>query len=292
MTYKLFDLFKPKPVPTPRKLSIRDWKEALKETKDALSNKNLPILAAGIAYFTTLAFFPMLAAAVALAAFIIEPQQLQSVVHDISAYLPKDIASLVGTQLTNLSKNEGGSLWIAIFAIAISIFSASSATQNLITATNTAYGVDETRGFIKLKLISFGLTLGTLLFGFVLIPVLIVTSDFLTQIGVPEAAAQSIIYLRWIVVLILITVALAVFYRYGPDRKNPKWQWVSWGATAATIIWLIGTALFFFYAQNFAKFSESFGVFAGIIVLMTWFNLSSLIFLVGAEVNHRLESKA
>lgn len=277
---------------TPRKLSVKDWKEALQETKSALKNKNLTMLAAGVAYFTTLAFFPLLAAVVAIAALVIEPSQVAEIARNIEAYLPKDVASLINTQLENLADKKSGSLLIAIFAIALSLYSASSATQNMINATNTAYDVDESRGFIKVKLVSLGLTFGALLFGFILIPLLSVTSDFLTNFKVPEIIAQLIVYLRWPLVLVLITVALAAFYRYGPNRENPRWQWVSWGATAATLIWLIGTALFFFYVQNFGSFSESFGIFAGIIILMTWFNLSSFIFLLGAQVNHRLESKA
>jgi membrane protein len=95
--------------------------------------------------------------------------------------------------------------------------------------------------------------------------------------------------LRWVLIVAIMAVALATFYRYGPDRKNAKWQWVSWGAAAAIIIWLIGTLLFFFYAQNFGSFGENYGVVAGLIILMTWFNLSAFIFLLGAQVNHGLE---
>jgi membrane protein len=277
---------------SPRELSIKDWKEALNETKNALGNKNLSIFAAGIAYFSTLAFFPLLAAGVAIAAFIIDTHQVEAIIRSMSDYLPSDVANLVGTQLKNLSKNDGGSLLYAIIAILISLFSASSATENLITATNTAYSVKETRGFIKMKLISFILTLGALAMAFILAPILVVTPDFLVRIGVPSFIANTLVVVRWILALIIISIALAAFYRYGPNRKNPRWQWVSWGATAATTIWLIGTALFFLYVQNFAKFNESFGVFAGIIILMSWLNLSALIFLIGAEVNHRLENKA
>lgn len=273
-------------------MSLGDWKEALKETKAALGNKNLTMLAAGVAYFTTLSFFPLLAAGVAIAAIAVDPNEITNIAQNVEAMLPKDVASLINTQLTNLADKKSGSLLIAIFAIALSLFSASSAVQNMINATNIAYDVKETRNFVKLKLISIGLTLGAIVFGFMLIPLLSVTTDFLTNFGVPEAVAQLVVYLRWPLVLVLITTALAAFYRYGPNRENPRWQWVSWGATAATVIWLIGTALFFFYVQNFGSFSKSFGVFAGIIILMTWFNLSSFIFLLGAEVNHRLESKA
>lgn len=284
--------FRPKRKKSPRSLSPKDWREALKETKNALSDKNLPMLAAGVAYFMTFSFFPLLAAAVAIAAFVLEPGQVTAAAAAVETYLPKDVANLVSTQLRNLSDEDGGSLLIALIAILISLYSASSATQNMVNATNKAYDVEESRGFIRMKLVSLGLTLGGLAFLFVLVPLLGVTSDFLEGLRVPGGLAQTIVWLRWPLVLVLITTALAAFYRYGPNRENARWQWVSWGALAATFIWLVGTALFFLYVQNFASFSESFGVFAGIIILMTWFNLSAFIFLLGAEVNHRLESKS
>jgi membrane protein len=231
----------------------------------------------------------MLAAGVAIAALVIDQGQITQIINSLDAYLPKDLASLISTQLATLSGKDTGNLLVAAFAILLSLYSASAATQNLINATNKSYDVDESRGFVKVKLLSIALTLVGLLLTFALVSLLLVTTDFLQNIGINEALATTIIWLRWPLVLAIITIALAAFYRYGPDRKDPKWQWVSWGAGAATAIWLIGTALFFLYAQNYGSFSESYGVFAGIIILMTWLNLSAFIFLLGAEVNHRLE---
>lgn len=282
----------PKAAPqSPVQLSKTSWKRALVETKNALKNKNLPMLAAGIAYFLTFSFFPMLAAAVAIAAIVIEPSQLQHIFMTLDHFLPKDLASMINTQLGNLTGKKAGNILIAALAIIISLYSASSAVQNMIKAANRSYDITERRGFVKLKLLSLAMTLGGLVIGSILSGLLIVTTNFLTSIGLPHIVAGLIIWLRWPVVLVIISLSLAAFYRYGPDRRNPKWQWVSWGATAATIIWLIGTALFFLYAQNFGSFSKSYGVFAGIIILMTWFNLSAFIFLLGAEVNHRLEAQ-
>lgn len=274
---------------TPQEFSFKDWKNALFETKDALSEKNLTTLAAGIAYYMTMSFFPLLAGGVALAALFMEPENIESVVKTLDTYLPKDVASLVSTQLSHLVNDQSGSIWIAIIAITLSLFSASGAVQNMITATNTAYDVEETRNGIIMKLISIAMTLGIILFSFIMLPLLIVTTDSLTRFGISEGMANMIVFLRWPLILVIIGTTLAAFYRYAPDRQNAQWQWVSWGGIGAAFIWLVGTALFFFYAQNFANFSESFGTFAGIIVLMTWFNLTAFILLLGAEINHRME---
>ena len=271
---------------------LKGWKSVLLETKNAFSNKNTPILAAGVAYFATLSFFPLLAAAVAIAAFIINQSQLQAVINSLNVYLPSDIASLISTQLTTLTSQDSTNILVAIAAIAISLFSASGATQNIISATNAAYDRHESRGFIKLKLLSFSMTLGALLVGFMIIALLILTEDGLVAVGVPHVIAAVTIYVRWPLIIAIITIILAVFYRYGPDRLNPKWQWVSWGASIASFLWLLGTIVFFIYVQNFGNYSGSYSLFAGIIILMIWLNLSAFIVLLGAEINHRLERRA
>jgi membrane protein len=118
-----------------------------------------------------------------------------------------------------------------------------------------------------------------------------ITEDWLAGLGVPGYLVMFLSIVRWLLLIGIIMLALAALYRYGPNRQNPKWQWVSWGAIAATMLWLLATIAFFVYARYFAHFSDSYSLFAGIIVMMTWFNLSALTFLIGAEVNHNLEKQ-
>lgn len=276
---------------SPADLSKSDWKRALKETKSALGDKNIPMLAAGVAFFSTLAFFPTIAAFVSIFSLLSSPEQVTAAVTAVENYLPREMAGLVNMQLQASAGKQTANLIAASIAISLALFGASSGVQNLIKATNEAYDVDESRGFIKLKLISIALVFGGIIAGIPLLLLLIVQASWLTDIGAPGWLADGFLIFRWLIVTILMIIALAVFYRYGPDQKKAKWQWVSWGAVAAIIIWLLGTLLFFFYAQNFGNFSKSYGVFAGIIVLMTWFNLSAFIILIGAQVNHRLEAQ-
>lgn len=280
-----------KPVSSPADFSLKTWRKALLEAKNAATNKSLPVLGAGVAYYATLAFFPLMAAAVAIAAFLISDDQLQAVVSALGQYMPADVASLVSSQLQTLSEDRSGNIVIATISILISLFSVSSAVKHLVSATNIAYGVTEHRGFVKQRLLSFVMTVSALVFGVLVLPLLIVNSSFLQSIGLSEIVADILLVARWPLLIGLVVVVLAAFYRYGPNRKNPTWQWVSWGAVIATSIWLVITVLFFIYAQNFANFSETYSLFAGIIVLMIWLNVSALAVLLGAEINHRLELK-
>ncbi len=288
---RLEDNYRRVAVTSPRHFSLKDWRIALLETKASIGTKNIGILSAGIAYFATLAFFPLVAAAVAIAAFVISDHQLGDIVHTLDTYLPADIASLISTQLENALGNSSANMIVAVVAILLSLFSVSGATQNVITATNIIYERTESRNFIILRLQSLLITAGTLLVGFIAICLLVINDSILRHIGTPEIVIAVIPYVRWILLAILISTSLATFYRYGPARRNPHWQWVSWGAVIATLVWLLGTTLFFIYAQYFARFSNTYSLFAGIIILMTWLNLTAFIVLLGAAINHRLEAR-
>jgi len=275
----------------PRDFKLVDWKIALLATKDALAAKRIAILAAGIAYFATFAFFPLIAAGVAIASLVISHDQLEAIIGSVNGFLPADIAQLISVQLETAFNNQASSAIIAVVGVLIALFSISGAVINLISASNVSYEEKEERGFIALGLTSLGLMLAGAVGGMLIIGLLLMNAPPLEHLGVPAYIIPVISIVRWILIAIIIAITLAVFYRYGPDRSTPKWQWVSWGSCLATIIWMIGTALFFVYARYFANFSDSYSIFAGIIVLMTWFNLTSFIILLGAEINYRLETQ-
>lgn len=277
--------------PTPRKFALKDWKIAFIETKNAITAKNIGLLAAGIAYFLTFALFPSIAAAVAIASFVMSPEQITAAATSLQAFLPDSIAQLVSGQLTSALKNPSSSIVIAVVGILIALFSISGAVGNVIKAVNSLYEVEESRSFIHQRLVSaaqLGLAAVAILLVFGL---LLLNETLLTSWGVPAWTAWTILVVRWVIIAGIVTIGLSIFYRYAPNRRNPQWQWVTWGSLMATIIWLLGTTLFFVYARFFAHYSDSYSVFAGIIVLMIWLNLTAFALLLGATINHKLETQ-
>lgn len=274
----------------PKKGFLERAKDAFLAIFNSFNDKNVNVLSAGIAYFTSLAFFPSVAALVAIFSSIIRPDQVQSVVAALNTYFPKDIASLVSVQIQNQSGQHSGNFIIAIIAISVALFGASAAVDNTIKALNVTYGIKESRNVIKLKLLSIALTIGALLSGVVIIGLLVVNEEFLLHWGVPQIVTYLLPYVRWVVILIIVSMSIAILYKYGADRHETRWRWFTWGATIATALWLLVTVVFFIYAQYFASFSQSYSIFAGVIVLMIWLNLSATAILIGALVNAQFES--
>jgi membrane protein len=277
-------------VDSPLDLPKRKWKQALLRTKQALKDKDLAASAAGLAYYATLTFFPALLGLASCYAYFADPHGLIQALAQLQHLLPAALYELLEKQLTPLASGSRHGLGVAaLISVLALLWTTSGGMQNLVKATNKAYEVHESRKFIKLRLISGLLSIVLLIIGALILGLLLLQANALQHLGAPQWAITLFPILRWPILIILVSIILSAIYRYAPDRQEPHWQWVSWGAVAATIIWLAATVLFFIYVQNFGSYTKTYGTFAGLIVLMIWFNVTALIVLLGAQVNKKLE---
>lgn len=270
--------------------TAKNFVVALKETKNAFFNGTPGQLAAGVAYYGTLSFFPLVAAMVAIASMTLSADQVVAIVTGFTKYLPADIASLFSTQLQNASAHQQANMVIMVFALGLSIFGVSGAMDSIIKAITTIYNVKDTRPFIVQKLLSICLTVGFIAGMTVVLPLLFIGSSLLMVWHVPMMIITLYDAVRWIILLAIAVTGIGVVYHFAlPGRR--VWRWFSWGSIVATALWLISTAILFIYLQNFANFSNSYSLFAGIIALMMWINFSALALLIGADVNKSFEQR-
>lgn len=267
-----------------------DWKRVLIGIKDALGKKHLPALAAGVAYYATLAFFPFLAATVAVSALLISPDQLEALMTAARTYLPEDISRIIASQLENLVSRRADNFLAASIATVVALYGASGVSKSLITAGNAVYSSKETRGWLLQQLTGIAWTGAGIVLGLVVLGLMALNRSLLVSANIPEEIISTLLAGRWVVVLVLTISGIAVFYRQGPSRRRARWRWVLFSASLTTLVWLAATSLFFWYLQNIANFTQSYSLFAGIIALMVWMNLSALILLIGAELNHQIEA--
>lgn len=268
--------------------TAKNFKQAAVYTKDAMFNGTPAQLSAGVAYFGTLSFFPLLAVLVAVGGMTLDDSQVVAIVNGIANYMPKDITSLISTQLQNAAANQQANAIVAVLAVGLAVFGVSGAMASIIKAINTIYNLKDERSFIKQQLLSIGLTILFIVGIALVLPLVFIGAKFLQDIGLPPAVVSLFGVLRWVFLVIIALVGLAVIYHFAPALKR-KWKWLSWGSIIATIMWIAITAGFFIYLQYFANFSNSYSLFAGIIALMMWINFSALAVLVGAYVNKSFE---
>ena len=269
--------------------TVANAKRAVVRAKDAVLDGHISMSAAGVAYFATLSFFPLVAALVAIAGLTLAPHQVQDIVQGVTALLPKDIASLITAQLEHATDHQQTNVIIFWAALALSLFGVSGAIENTIKAINITYHLEDTRSFVHQKVMSIGFTCLLIVGMAMVFPLVFVGPGLMAQWGVPGVVIDGFAVGRWLLLVAVALIGLGVLYHYAPNVKERSWRWISWGSLIATVLWLAVTAAFFVYLQYFANFSNSYSLFAGIIALMMWFNFSAIAVLVGASVNKEFE---
>jgi len=274
----------------PAEIPAPGWRDVLVRVKDELSHDNVSLIAAGLALYAVLAAFPGLAAAVSLYGLFSSPQQIAGQIQGVAGVLPQDVTEILRTALQDISSRQGQTLGVgAIVGFLVALWSARKGIVALMAATNIAYDEEEQRGFFRQIFVSLAFTVGAVL-GFVLVVLLAVAAPLAMEaLGLGGAALVALSALRWVVLWTLVVLALAVVYRFGPDRTRPKWRWVSWGSVIAATLWLVGSLLFTLYVRNFGAYGETYGALGGVVVLLLWFYLSGYVVVLGAEINSEME---
>jgi membrane protein len=273
---------------SPQQIPPKGWKDIAKRTAKEVKADQVPLLAAGVAFYGLLSLFPAIIAGVSIYGLVADPTTVQDQIAKLTQVLSPETATLVGEQLKQVTSGAGGALGLAtVVGILTALWSASSGMKALITGVNLAYDETETRKFVKLRGLALLLTLGAMA---------LVGVALATIVGYPPIADTLPTALRWLVAILrfvilggLLVVGLAVLYRYAPDRDQPKWSWVSWGSGIAALLWVLATIGFAIYANFFGNYNKTYGALAGVIILMFWLFLSALVVLVGAELNTEME---
>ncbi len=91
--------------------------------------------------------------------------------------------------------------------------------------------------------------------------------------------------------MVVLAMFLSVVYRFGPSRAQAKWKWVSWGSVFAAVTWLVASLGFSYYVANFGSYNKTYGSLGAAIGFMTWIWISSIIVLLGGELNAELEQQ-
>ncbi len=266
------------------------WKDVLGRVKVEAKRDQVTLLSAGVAFYSLLALIPALVAAVSVYGLVADPDQVQRQVEDVASGLPGSAQELLTDQLDRVVGSSSAGLSIgAIVGVLLAIWTASSGIRHLIEALNMVYGEEDGRGLVKGRLVSLAMTAAAVVGAAVSVGLIVVLPAVLNAAGLGGVATVALNLARWPLLALAFFGAVAALYHFGPDRTRPEWTWTNWGAGLATVIWLLGSALFSFYAERFGSFNETYGALAGVIVLMLWLLLTCASVLLGAELNSELE---
>jgi membrane protein len=274
----------------PRKIPLKGWKDVLLRVKREVAADRIGLVAGGVAYYAILALFPMLVAAISLYGLFTTPAALESQVESMSTMLPEEARAIITGQLRSLVSSPSTGLTLgAIFGLLVALFSATKGTDALISSVGLAYEEEESRGYIKLKSLSFALTLGLLVGALLAFALVAIVPAVMNVLGLGSMGRTIAELIRWPLLVLLFMAGLGIIYRYAPDRRPPQWRWVSPGSVIATVLWVIASFGFSFYVARFGNYEATYGSIAAVIVLLLWLFISAYVILLGAEINAEIE---
>jgi membrane protein len=255
-----------------------------------IGKDNLSLVAAGVAFYAMTAIFPAIAAFVSIYGLFADPAKVEDQVASLSNLLPATSLKLLTDALQSYANRSHSSLNFALLvALALALWSAKAGVSALMTGLNIANEQEEKRSFILQQVIAIALTVGAVLFAMVALTALAVLPPLIGFLPLTDELKTALDLGRWPLLAVLGAFVLAVVYRFGAYKEHAKWRWISWGAAIATVLWIIGSALFSFYVSRFGSYDATYGSLAAPVVLLLWFWLSALIVLIGSEIDAELE---
>ena len=272
----------------PSDIPARGWKDILWRVYAGISDDRILANAAAVTFYALLALFPAIAALVSIYGFFADPASIEQHLDSMSGVLPGGAIDVIRDQLSRLAAEPRGTLGLSfLLGLIISLWSANGGIKALFDALNVVYEEKEKRSFFRLNAVTLGFTVAMI--GFLIAALACIVALPVALNYLPGFVGFVLNIVRWPVMLVLVALALACIYRYGPSRDEPKWRWITWGSALAALAWLGFSAVFSFYAGNFGTFNKTYGSLGAVIGFMMWMWLSVAVILVGAKLNAETE---
>ena len=275
---------------SPSEIPPRGWRDVLARTFAEFGRDRIMSVAAGVTFFALLALFPAIGAFVSLYGLVADVHQAERQLSLLRGIVPPGVIDFVGGEMKRIAAARSGGLGLA-FAVSllISLWSANGAVKALFDGLNVAYEERESRGLVKLNLISLAFTLGGLLFVALALSAVVVVPIVLHVLHLDRVGGAWLAELRWPVLLLITAGLISLIYAIGPSRTRPRWSWITWGGGFAAVLWVGASLLFSWYVADFAHYDKTYGSLGAVVGFMTWIWYSTIIVLFGAELNSELE---
>lgn len=270
--------------------SVADLWDFLRDVKDEIVRDRVLAVAGGVTFYALLAVVPAITALISVFGLVFDPADVPNLLEPVTSVMPDEAESIITDQATRISGKANDTLSLTVLiSLAIALWSANGGTRALIEALGIAYDVKETRGFLQQVLVSLAFTLAAIVLVIVL-GVLAAALPFLAA-NLGPVGEDLVLLLRWPVMLAILLAVLAAVYYWGPNRVNAAWTWITPGAVVAAVGLVLASAGLGWYVSNFGSYDETYGSLAAVVILMLWIWLSTIMVLLGAEINAELERR-
>jgi membrane protein len=249
----------------------------LGDVQTQLRREHVTFLAAGLAYYGILALVPGLIALVSIYGLVADASDVATLIDNIGEAAPEEVVTFLQSQLTDIVTAPSGGLGFGVaVSLLAALWAASAGTKALIRGVNIAFGTSEPRSTLRLRLMSYGITIG--LVGFV------GAALFLVGIGSAVLGGGAMAWARWPLMMVVTVGGLTTLYRFAPSAGRPAWAAAAVGSTVAAAGWLAASFALSTYVERLGSFNETYGTLGVVVVTLLWLFVSALVVLTGAVV--------
>lgn len=264
--------------------AFRLW-PALRALGVMMGEKNLSLVAAGVAFYGILAVFPALAALIALWGIIGDPALVLTQANEFKLLIPDDIYALIEGQLTTLSTADGLTLrWASVLSFVFALYTAQAGVSALIKGLNTIYSVPN-RGGLAHFVRAILLTLILICVGVVAVACVVAVPIVLAFVPLGPLANLGVETARWCVAFAVLLLGFGLIYRFGPNISTARPRVMSPGAVFAVVFWMAASIGFSIYLTNFNTYNRVYGSIGAVMAMLMWLYISAYLVLIGGALN-------
>jgi membrane protein len=279
-----------------RDISLAEWREiSVSAVKESLDD-NVPMMASALAYSAFFAIPAALLLLLGVFTLVADESTITHLVDRLTEIAPSDAADLFGNSLRHLSQRSSTGITLTLVGLGLALWSATNAMGTVITALNVAYDRDDSRGFVRSRLVA--LAMAVFVGGAAMLAggLLIMGPHLQAWLGSAVDARRTVELVWWIgqwpILVSAFLFAFAVVLYLGPDVEHRRWRLISPGAVVAVVVWLVVSGIFSFYTAHFGTYDKTWGTLGAVIVTLIWLWLAGLSLLFGGELNAETERRA
>jgi membrane protein len=253
---------------------------------------HMPTLAAGLAFYFLLAFFPFLLFLVAIVTIVPGVEGLTDwLLQTAATFLPPSAWTLAEGVIRGLLGQPRGTL--VSVGVALALWSASSGFTSLMDCLNVAFGVTERRAWWKTRLEALGLTIALSAFVIVAFVLTLFAAPLAVFVAshLGPAGGVATIVINWSLSIVLMTLVTATVYYVCPDVDQQRWQWLSPGVVVFIVGFGAASIGFSLWVARFASYDKTYGSLGAPIVLLFWLYILASFLLLGGELNALLDER-
>ncbi len=266
--------------------------QLVRRTVKEIGDDHVMAFAGNLTYHTMLALFPFVI--VVLSVLFVAGQENLLVdgiqqLEDAGA-LSADAAATINGQVEALASSSSSALGLGLLlSVLTALWAVSGAMRSVMEAMNVVYEVEESRGFVSRYITSAVLAVGVAAMFVVALGLVVAGPSIAALLG--DAGRWAWLILQWPLLIGFVLLGIALTYYFAPNVEQ-EFRFVTVGSVFATAMWLAFSLLFSLYVDNFGSYNETYGTLAGVIILLLYTFYTSVLVLIGAEVNEVIEDAA